>query len=71
MHNRVTLTSARPKTQHPDNAVKLINEGMNVARLNFSHGDHVEHLNQMRGVQDALKRRPHSHTSICLDTKGP
>jgi len=44
---------------------------MNVARLNFSHGDHAEHLGQMQGVQQALKRKPHSHTSICLDTKGP
>jgi pyruvate kinase len=25
----------------------------------------------MQGVQQALKRKPHSHTSICLDTKGP
>lgn len=44
---------------------------MNVARLNFSHGDHAEHLGQMVGVQSALKLRPNSHTSICLDTKGP
>ena len=44
---------------------------MNVARLNFSHGDHAEHLGQMQGVQNALKNRPHKHTSILLDTKGP
>jgi len=44
---------------------------MNVARLNFSHGDHAEHFVQMQGVQQALIRKPHSHTSICLDTKGP
>jgi pyruvate kinase len=25
----------------------------------------------MRGVQEALKTRPHKHASILLDTKGP
>jgi len=41
----------RPKTEHPDNAGKLIDEGLSVARLNFSHGDHAEHYGQMHGVQ--------------------
>jgi pyruvate kinase len=49
----------------------LVDEGMNVARLNFSHGDHAEHFRQMVGVREALKKRPGSHASILLDTKGP
>jgi pyruvate kinase len=52
-------------------AGKLIDEGLCVARLNFSHGDHAEHYGQMKGVQDAMKERPGSHVSILLDTKGP
>ena len=60
-----------PRTEAPENAGKLIDEGLSVARLNFSHGDHEEHKVQMNGVQEALKTRPHSHTSILLDTKGP
>ncbi len=32
-------------------ALQLIDEGLSVARLNFSHGDHPEHLVQMKGVQ--------------------
>lgn len=60
-----------PKTETCENAGKLIDQGMNVARLNFSHGDHAEHLNQANAVRDALKIRPNYHASILLDTKGP
>lgn len=52
-------------------ALRLIDEGLNVARLNFSHGDHAEHLGQMVGVQSALKNRQNLHVSTLLDTKGP
>jgi pyruvate kinase len=52
-------------------AVQLVDEGLNVARLNFSHGDHAEHLGQMIGVQTALRSRPNHHVSSLLDTKGP
>lgn len=44
--------------------------GMNVARLNFSHGSHEEHLNRINNikkVRDELKLP----IAIMLDTKGP
>jgi len=71
LHDWVNIFSTRPKTEHPESAGILIDEGLNVARLNFSHGDCAEHLGQMMGVQTALRTRPHKHTSILLDTKGP
>ncbi len=71
MHHRVSIKQFSPKTEHPDNAGVLIDEGLSVARLNFSHGDHEEHRGQMRGVREALKTRPGAHSSILLDTKGP
>lgn len=52
-------------------AGKLIDEGLNVCRLNFSHGDHAEHLGQLVGVQTALRSKPNQHVSSLLDTKGP
>jgi len=52
-------------------ALKLVDEGLNVARLNFSHGDHAEHLGQLIGVQTAIRSRPNQHVSSLLDTKGP
>lgn len=44
---------------------------MDVARLNFSHGDHESQRLQMIAVQDAADTRRDSHVSILLDTKGP
>lgn len=71
MHHRVLPSPFRPKTEHPDHAGILIDEGLSVARLNFSHGDHAEHYRQMVGVREALTKRPGAHSSILLDTKGP
>ncbi|MDD4160686.1 MAG: pyruvate kinase [Synergistaceae bacterium] len=49
---------------------ELVISGMNVARLNFSHGDYESHtrtINNVRKVEDKL-RRP---VATLLDTKGP
>lgn len=32
-----------PKTESVEKLTELVNAGMNVMRLNFSHGDYVEH----------------------------
>lgn len=48
----------------------LLKNGMNVARFNFSHGDHAEHLARIEKVREAGKavgKMP----SLMLDTKGP
>lgn len=55
MHDRVFLLLDSPKCQTPEIAGKLIDEGMSVARLNFSHGTHELHKKQMEGVLSALK----------------
>ena len=49
---------------------ELILAGMDVARFNFSHGDHEEHLsrlNILKKVRDEL----HKPIAALLDTKGP
>ena len=49
---------------------ELVGSGMNVARLNFSHGDHESHtktIDNVRKVEEKL-RRP---VATLLDTKGP
>lgn len=49
---------------------KLIDAGMNVARLNFSHGDFEEHGNRIKNVRQACKELG-KNVAILLDTKGP
>jgi pyruvate kinase len=54
-----------------DMLVKMIDAGMNVARLNFSHGDHKSHGQSVLNLREALKQRPDKTVAIMLDTKGP
>jgi len=51
--------------------LKLIDAGMNVARLNFSHGDHEAHGATVDRIREAVKLRPGKSVAILLDTKGP
>lgn len=44
---------------------------MNVARLNFSHGDHETHGRSVDNLRAALKQRPDHSCAVMLDTKGP
>lgn len=49
---------------------KLAVEGMDIARLNFSHGSHEEHLkrvNTLKKIREEIKRP----IALLLDTKGP
>ena len=50
--------------------IELIEAGMNVARLNFSHGTHDEHLKAIENLKEARKRLK-KPLAIMLDTKGP
>jgi len=49
----------------------LIDAGLNVARFNFSHGDHESHYKALGRLRAACKARPHRHVAVMLDTKGP
>ncbi|KAJ1949227.1 Pyruvate kinase, partial [Linderina macrospora] len=60
-----------PKTQTVEMVTELRKAGMNVARMNFSHGSHEFHaktIANVRASEKALKGRP---VAIALDTKGP
>lgn len=59
-----------PASESEEMLIHLVNAGMNVARLNFSHGDHEEHkkrIDTIKKVRQDLKRP----IAIMLDTKGP
>ncbi|MFF2091998.1 pyruvate kinase [Paenibacillus sp. NPDC058174] len=59
-----------PSSESLENTKKLINAGMNVARLNFSHGDFEEHGNRIKNIRLANQELGTS-VAVLLDTKGP
>ncbi|GAB6988479.1 pyruvate kinase [Paenibacillus pini] len=59
-----------PSSESLENTKKLIMAGMNVARLNFSHGDFEEHGNRINNIREACQELGKT-VAILLDTKGP
>ena len=59
-----------PSTDKPGVVEALIENGMNLARFNFSHGTHPEHLERINRVREASKKTG-KVISLVLDTKGP
>ncbi len=59
-----------PATNNIDKLIQLINAGMDVARLNFSHGSYEEHQLAMSNIREASKR---TGENICVvqDLCGP
>ncbi|MFH0993521.1 MAG: pyruvate kinase, partial [bacterium] len=49
---------------------KMIKAGMNVARLNFSHGTHEEHLHRITMIRN-MAIKLNRYIGIMCDTKGP
>ena len=59
-----------PASTNEEVIEKMLRAGMNVARLNFSHGTHEEHekaIDMFRRVRDRLELS----AAVMLDTKGP
>jgi pyruvate kinase len=59
-----------PSSSNPDVIRSLILAGMNVARLNFSHGEHsthAENIKTIRSISEELGR----HVAILQDLQGP
>lgn len=59
-----------PKTKDVETLGGLVNAGMNIARLNFSHGDHKYHKSVIDNIRECLAVN-HRMCGIMLDTKGP
>ncbi|MFA6584457.1 MAG: pyruvate kinase [Elusimicrobiaceae bacterium] len=59
-----------PSSENPECIRELIKEGMNVARINFSHCKNDEALNRVKMLREA-RREMDIPLAIMLDTKGP
>eukprot|EP00750_Incisomonas_marina_P030096 INCI7266.1.p3 GENE.INCI7266.1~~INCI7266.1.p3 ORF type:complete len:438 (-),score=87.49 INCI7266.1:4226-5539(-) len=64
-----------PASWSPDMLLDMMDAGMNVCRLNFSHGDHEGHGGVVDRIREACAKRAlegkSEHIAIMLDTKGP
>ncbi len=57
-------------TNDPDIIKKLIKTGVNVFRLNFSHGTHGDHLKRITHIRSAEKEID-TNVAILADLQGP
>ncbi len=64
------VSTIGPASESVEILTDLINSGMNVARLNFSHGDFDEHGARIRNIREAASVTGQT-VAILLDTKGP
>ena len=70
MRRTKIICTLGPSTDDENVLEQLIESGMNVARLNFSHGTHEEHAERIRVIRKLAKKCGRS-VAILLDTKGP
>jgi len=72
MKNRMTkiICTIGPASSSPEILRQLILAGMNVARLNFSHGSHEEHKGRIDLIKQ-LRQELNVPVALLLDTKGP
>src|SRR5258705_617705 len=59
-----------PASSTPERIGELIDAGMNVARLNFSHGSHEDHARMLQIVRSEAERRGKA-VAVLLDLQGP
>ncbi len=59
-----------PSSENYDVLKSLVDKGMNVMRLNFSHGDFDEHGKRIDSLREICKEEG-KYVGIMLDTKGP
>ncbi len=59
-----------PATSSPEKIGELIDAGMDVARLNFSHGERADHLKALQAVRSEAHKRDRA-VAVLLDVQGP
>ncbi|PKL74787.1 MAG: hypothetical protein CVV27_18715 [Candidatus Melainabacteria bacterium HGW-Melainabacteria-1] len=59
-----------PSSDTPEMIEQLILEGVNVFRMNFSHGTHEDHLRRLNYVRDICKKLD-VNVAVLQDLQGP
>ncbi|MCR4747257.1 MAG: pyruvate kinase [Clostridiales bacterium] len=70
MRKTKIICTIGPASDSKDTLVAMAKAGMNVARLNFSHGTHEEHLDKIEKIKE-VREELGLPIAILLDTKGP
>lgn len=70
MRKTKIICTLGPACDNKDTLLKMINAGMNVARINMSHGTHEEQKVRLDRLKEAIKESG-KNVAILLDTKGP
>lgn len=69
-HKTKIVATIGPASESPEMLARLIRAGMNVARLNFSHGNLSKHAEVIRRIRDAA-RETGRRVAIMADLPGP
>ena len=64
------VATVGPACSSKENLLKLIDAGVSVFRLNFSHGTHDDHLQVIERIT-SINREENKHISILADLQGP
>ncbi|MFN4855067.1 MAG: pyruvate kinase [Bacteroidota bacterium] len=59
-----------PASANPETLEKMIEAGMNVARINSSHGSYEDHQKVIDHIRE-INRRHNTHVAILVDLQGP
>ncbi len=70
MHRAKIVCTLGPATSSPERIRELVGAGMDVARLNMSHGTHADHERSYRLVREAADATGHG-VGILADLQGP
>ena len=70
MRKTKIICTIGPACDNEETLTGLCRAGMNVARLNFSHGNHEEHLRRINLIK-SVREKLNLPIAIMLDTKGP
>src|SRR6187551_2110974 len=69
-HKTKIVATIGPASESPEMLERLIRAGLNVARLNFSHGDFEKHGEVVRRIREA-QRITGKRVAIMADLPGP
>ena len=70
MRRTKIVATIGPASREPRTLLRLIEAGVDVVRLNFSHGEHQDHLAVLQAVREIAQSR-HKSIAILQDLSGP